>query len=140
MTKKTQELLIEMSISTAINIQHNGCEQQTLPSSVMLGTVTRVGYYGDTLPKLVITVKKNDSLPIPFQDGERVPFPFIVNGKCFTAGIRTTNRSATVMISPDLNDTDSNPVRLTDLLYDLGWVDKKSRIQLRIEDGVLKFC
>lgn len=108
-----------------------------VPPATLLGTVTRIGYYRDTLPKLVITVKKTDSSVIPFRDGERVAMPFIINGECFTAGIRSTNRSATVMISPDLNDSESNPVRLTDLLYNLGWNDKSSRIELRIENGVI---
>jgi len=123
-----------------MDIQHNGWERQAVRSSVMLGTVTRIGYYRDSLPKLVITVKKHDSLPIPFQEGERVPIPFVINGKCFTAGIRTTNHSATVMISPDLNDSDCNPVRLTDLLYDCGWNGRNSQIELRIEAGTLSFC
>ena len=106
-------------------------------SAVLLGTVTRIGYYRDTLPKLVITVKKDDSMGIPFRNGERVPIPFVINGECFTAGIRTTKRSATVMISPDLNDAECNPVRLTDLLYDLGWDAKRSRIELRVESGAI---
>jgi len=109
---------------------------QVLPV-VLMGTVTRIGYYRDTLPKLVITVKKNDSHAIPFRNGERVAVPFVINGECFTAGIRTTDRSATVMISPDLNDAECFPVRLTDLLYGLGWDEKKSRLELRIEDGAI---
>jgi hypothetical protein len=92
------------------------------------------------MPKLVITVKKSDSPALPFRDGERVPMRFIINGECFTAGIRSTNRSATVMISPDLNDSDSNPVRLTDLLYNLGWSGKNSRVELRLEAGAINFC
>jgi len=104
------------------------------------GTITRIGYYGDSLPKLVITVKKSDTLPIPFQDGERVPIPFIINGEWFTAGIRSTKRSATVMISPDLNDSDSNLVRLTDLLCGIGWNGRCYRVELRLEDGTINFC
>ena len=113
-----------------------GSSRLMLPA-VMPGTVTRIGYYCDSLPKLVITVKKSDSTALPFRDGERVPMPFIINGECFTAGIRSTNRSATVMISPDLNDADCNPVRLTDLLYDLGWGGKQTRIELRVQDGAI---
>ena len=129
-----------MRMNSAMDIPHNGWEQQAVRSSVMHGTVTRVGYYRDSLPKLVITVKKNGSLPIPYQDGERVPITFVIRGKCFTAGIRTTNHSTTVMISPDLNDAESKPVRLTDLLYDCGWNGKNSHIELRIEDGAISFC
>jgi len=104
---------------------------------VVPGTVTRIGYYRDSLPKLVITVKKSDSMALPFCDGERVSIPFIINGECFTAGIRTTNRSTTVMISPDLEDEACNPVRLTDLLCDLGWNGKKPSVELRLEHGAL---
>lgn len=107
------------------------------PPVILLATVTKIGYYWDSLPKLVLTVKKSDSSVIPFREGKRVAIPFRINGKCYTAGVRTTNRSATVMISPDLNDAESNLVRLTDLLYDLGWSDKSSRIELRLENGVI---
>ena len=116
-----------------------GSSRLVLPA-LMPGTVTRIGYYRDSLPKLVITVKKSDSSALPFRDGERVPMPFIINGECYTAGIRSTNRSATVMISPDLNDADCNSVRLTDLLYNLGWNGKNSRIELRLEAGAINFC
>lgn len=129
-----------MSVRNDMLILQNGREQKSVLPAVIIGTVTRIGYYGDSLPKLVITVKKDDSLPIPFRDGERVPIPFVIKGECFTAGIRTTNRSATVMISPDLNDSDCNPVRLTDLLYDFGWNGKNSRIELRLEAGAINFC
>jgi hypothetical protein len=127
-----------MNASMNIAQSKAGSSRLVLPA-VMPGTVTRIGYYRDSLPKLVITVKKSDSTALPFRDGERVPMPFIINGECYTAGIRSTNRSATVMISPDLNDADCNPVRLTDLLYNLGWVGKQSRIELSVQDGVINF-
>lgn len=127
-------------MSNDMSIHQDFWEDRTEFSAILIGTVTRIGYYCDSLPKLVITIKKNDATAIPFRDGERVPMPFSINGECFTAGIRSTNRSATVMISPDLNDSESNPVRLTDLLYELGWSEKSSRIELRIENGVINFC
>ena len=123
-----------------MNRQYSEWGHQAVCSSVMHGTVTRIGYYRDSLPKLVITVKKTGLLPIPYQDGARFPITFVIKGKCFTAGVRSTNHSATVMISPDLNDAESNPVRLTDLLYDCGWTGKDSHIELRIEDGAISFC
>ena len=104
---------------------------------VVPGTITRIGYYHDGLPKLIIAMKKSHWATLPFRDGERVPMPFIINGASFTAGIRSTQRSATVMISPDLNDADSNPVRLTDLLYAHGWDRKQTRIELRVQDGTI---
>jgi len=127
-------------MNAPMNSEQNkaGSSSLVLPA-VVPGTVTRIGYYRDGLPKLIITVKKSDSQTLPFRDGERVPMPFIINGACFTAGIRSTERSATVMISPDLNDADSNPVRLTDLLYTRGWNVKQSRIELRVQDGVINF-
>jgi len=128
-----------MNASMNIAQSKAGSSRLVLPA-VMPGTVTRIGYYRDSLPKLVITVKKSDSTALPFRDGERVSMPFIINGECYTAGIRSTNRSATVMISPDLNDADCNPVRLTDLLYYLGWNGKNSRIELRLEAGAINFC
>jgi len=120
-----------------MNIAIQSRQYQKVLPAVLLGTVTRIGYYRDTLPKLVITVRKDDSLAIPFREGERLPILFVINGKCFIAGIRTTNRSATVMISPDLNDAEHNPVRLTDLLYNCGWDEKSTRVELTIEDGVI---
>jgi len=121
-----------------MNMTKQSVRRQTAPRATLLGTVTRIGYYRDTLPKLIITVKKSDYLDLPFQEGERIPVPFVINGRCFTAGIRTTSRSATVMISPDLNDDEHNPVRLTDLLYNFGWDKKRSRrVELTVEDGVI---
>ena len=119
------------------NMAMQSWQHQTVLPAVLVGTVTRVGYYRDTLPQLIITVRKEEAMAIPFRNRERVPVPFVINGKRFAAGIRTTNRSATVMICPDLNDAERNPARLTDLLYDLGWNEKKSRVELTIEDGVI---
>jgi hypothetical protein len=124
-------------MNASMNIDQSTSGSRLLLPDVLPGTVTRIGYYRDSLPKLVITVKKSDSTALPFRDGERVTMPFIINGECFTAGIRSTNRSATVMISPDLNDSDCNPVRLTDLLCNLGRGERKSRIELRVEGGAI---
>jgi len=114
------------------NRQH----RKVLPAT-LLGTVTRIGYYRDTLPKLIITVKKEELVDIPLREGERLPVPFIIDGRHFTAGVRTTRLSRTVMICPDLNDSDQNVFRLADLLYCHGGNMKNSRIELVIEDGVI---
>jgi len=126
-------------MTASMNSNQSNAGSRMLLPAVVPGTVTRIGYYHDSLPKLVITVKKSDSTVLPFRDGERVAMPFIINGECFTAGIRSTQRSATVMISPDLNDADCNPVRLADLLFNLGWGGKQTRIELRIQDGTINF-
>jgi len=115
---------------------HSRHHHQVLPA-VLLGTVTRVGYYQDTLPKLIITVRKEDFKSIQLREGVRLTVPFVINGNRFIAGVRTTNRSATVMICPDLIDADQNVVRLTDLLYHHGGDIKKSRVELVIEGGAI---
>jgi hypothetical protein len=111
-------------------------QQLELPTTLS-GKITRIGYYQDTLPKLIITVKKEQFVAIPIREGERLPVPFIINGQRFIAGVRTTNRSATVMICPDLNDADQGTFRLADLLYCNGWDMKNSRLDLVINDGVI---
>lgn len=112
-----------------------GSSRMVLPA-VVPGTITRIGYYRDCLPKLVITVKKNQ-WALPFREGERVSMPLVINGERFTAGIRSTPRSAIVMISPDLDDVDSNPVRLADLLFSQGWTGKQTRIELNVQEGTI---
>jgi len=109
---------------------------QVLPAA-LLGTVTRVGYYWDTLPKFIITMRKEEFKGIQLREGERLPVPFIINGRRYIAGVRTTNRSATVMICPDLNDAEQNIFRLSDLLYHHGGDMKKCRLKLIIEGGVI---
>ncbi len=85
-------------------------------SPIIHGRVTRVGYYRDTLPLLVISILKEEAAQLPWQDGERVPVPLSMNGETYRAGIRSTLRSFNIIISPDLIDRVGNPVRLTDLL------------------------
>lgn len=114
-----------------------GRQHQAVLPAIIHGTVTKIGYYQDTLPKLIIKMKKDGSMVLPFLDGERVPVPFVINSQTFTAGIRSTPRSATVSISPDLNDSTNNPVRLADILYELGWDERTTKIALRYEAGVI---
>ena len=102
-------------------------------SSTIIGTVTRVGYYRDTLPQLIITTRKEDAGPLPYRIGERVSIPLVVNGEEYMAGLRTTVRSATVMICPDLNDSQGTLVRLTDVLFSQGWTHTK--VELVVADG-----
>jgi hypothetical protein len=85
-------------------------------SSIICGRVTRIGYYRDTLPLLVISILKREAALLPWQDGERVPVPLSMNGEIYLAGIRSTLRSTRITISPDLVDRSGNSIRLTDLL------------------------
>lgn len=122
--------------SSSLQVQSGRQHQEVLPSAV-LGTVTCVGYYRDTMPQLIITVKKQEARAIPFREGERVPVPFIIKGDRFVAGIRTTIRSATVMICPDLSSGEEATVRLVDLLAAQGWNSKKSRLVLTVVGGAI---
>lgn len=97
------------------------------------GKVVKVGYYRDTLPLLVINIKKEDAETLPFKVGERVPIPFVVNGQRYMAGLRATARSANVMICSDLIDGGSNAVRLVDVLYSAGWTQRNSNLTLSVE-------
>lgn len=108
------------------------------PAAQLVGTVTRIGYYGDTLPKLIITVKKTDVTGMLFVDGERLSLPFIIRDKTYVAGVRTTQRSATVMVCPDLLDTAGTSARLTDVLFSQGVT--QSRLALRVTDDAIYCC
>ncbi len=111
-------------------------QHQLLPATIT-GTVTRIGYYGDTLPQLIIKTRKEDSGLLPYQVGERVIIPLVVNGVHYLAGIRTTVRSTTVMVCPDLNDSTGASVRLVDVLFSQGWTQAK--VKLVVEDGAI-YC
>jgi hypothetical protein len=112
--------------------------QPVPPAPLLVGTVTRIGYYGDTLPKLIITVKKGEVAGIPFREGERISLPFVIRGQTYTAGVRTTQRSTTVMVCPDLSDAAGSPARLTDVLFSQGIT--QTRLALLIDNGAIYCC
>lgn len=80
------------------------------------GKVTKIGYYSDTLPKLVITIPKSNASELPLRERERMNLPLAMNGETYHAGIRTTTKAKTLTICPDLLDATGNEIRLTDLL------------------------
>lgn len=103
----------------------------------VVGKVAKVGFYRDTLPLLIINIKKENAQCLPFREGERVSIPFVVNGQPYIAGLRATARSSTVMICSDLLDADLNSVRLVDLLFSLGWSQRDSNIELTVKNGTV---
>jgi hypothetical protein len=57
----------------------------------IIGRVTRIGYYRDTLPKLVITIRKEAASGIQINDGERRQVTLSINDETYLTGIRTTS-------------------------------------------------
>lgn len=112
---------------------------QPVPPNTMtlLGKVAKVGFYRDTLPLLIINIKKEDAGPLPYREGERVSIPFVINGRPYIAGLRATIRSATVMICSDLLDAELNSVRLVDLLFSLGWTHTETSLELIFRNGAV---
>ena len=126
-----------MSYPTLAISSSQGRHQVPPTSITIAGKVAKVGFYRDTLPLLIINIKKEDAGTLPYHVGERVSIPFVVNGQPYIAGLRATARSATVMICSDLLDEDLNPVRLVDVLFSLGWTHKESTLELTIRNQMI---
>lgn len=97
------------------------------------GAVVRIGYYSDTLPRLIIIMSKERLKSFEFADDERTPVTLAVLGAEYRAGVRTTARSVSVMISPDVVDCSGNRLRLVELLFKCGLTG--NRVGLQIENG-----
>ena len=110
-----------------------GQHQVVLPTTTISGKVAKVGFYRDTLPLLIITIKKDDAAALPYKIGERVSVPFVIGGTPYIAGLRATTNSSTVMICSDLTDNDLNSVRLVDVLFSKGWTQKEYKFDLTIK-------
>lgn len=103
------------------------------PPIFLDGAVVRIGYYSDTLPRLIIIMNKERLKSFKFADGERTPVTLAVLGAEYRAGVRTTARSVSVMISPDVVDCSGNRLRLVELLFKCGLTG--NRVRLQIENG-----
>lgn len=101
------------------------------------GTVTRIGYYGDTLPKLVISLPKVTSDFSWLSQGVRYPIILRIFDKQYTAALRTTPKSAFVTISPDLIENSGRQVRLVDLLAPLGFFSK-DKVPILVESDPIQ--
>jgi hypothetical protein len=111
-----------------MQIALSASRQQTMLPATITGKVTKIGYYFDALPKLIIAFRKEDAGLLPYRTGERVVIPLAIDGERFKAGIRTTARSATVMLCPDLVDATGDTVRLIDVLFSQGRTQPKVNI------------
>jgi hypothetical protein len=101
------------------------------PDHCISGRVTKVGYYRDTLPKLVVTIPKNDAGGLSIDVGERVDLQLYLHGETYHAGIRTTPNARTLTICPDLLNVSGSEIRLTDLLLQHN-IQQKATVTLSI--------
>jgi len=102
------------------------------PGQFISGMVTKVGYYRDTLPKLVVTIPKNDVGGLSIDCGERVALQLSKHGETYHAGIRTTSKAKTFSICPDMLDAVGNKIRLADLLLPHN-IQQKATVLLSID-------
>ncbi len=123
---------------TAVKLSNMGQHRTVLPTTI-LGKVTKVGYYRDTLPLFIITIRKEDAASLPYKTGERVSLPLVINGKHYSAGLRATANSNTVMICSDLTDSNLSTVRLVDLLFGQGWTNRDAKIMLTVKNEIIYF-
>lgn len=119
------------------SITEVGQHRKVLPTTTVLGKIAKVGYYRDTLPLMIITIKKEDAGCFPYREGDRISVPFVIDGQLYIAGIRTTARSATIMICSDLMDKELNTVRLADLLLSQRRAGNVSVLELKVENGII---
>ena len=96
------------------------------------GTVTRVGYYNDTLPKLVISIPKVADYFSWISPGERHPVILRTLGNQYSAALRTTLKASTVTVSPDLMETSGRQIRLVDILAPMG-LFARNRVNIEIK-------
>lgn len=105
------------------------------PPLFLDGTVTRIGYYNDTLPKLVISFPKVAGDFSWLSPGERHPVTLKTVDNQYTAALRTTLKSSTVAISPDLIEISGRQVRLVDILAPMG-LFAKNRVSIEIKPAL----
>jgi hypothetical protein len=122
-----------MNITACIYHKSNPVVIDTLP-----GIITRVGYYRDTLPLMLITIPKRLAGSLKYRDGERVTMPLVVDGERYLAGIRTTTHSETLQVCPDLVDSEGKKVRLADIIFKHR-LDSSHIVNLNVIDSVL-YC
>ncbi len=102
--------------------------RESAPPALLQSTVTRIGYYSDTLPKLIITIGKKGLEPLSISPGVRHPVTLYINGDEYHAALRTTLRSPTVMICPDLIGQSGETIRLVEVLAEQG-LSARDRVQ-----------
>jgi hypothetical protein len=79
-----------------------------------VGKIRGLGsHYVETgLERVEIWINKSDAEGMPYELGERVAIELIIGSKMFTAGLRATEGTPYVWVSPDLVDDDGYEVSL----------------------------
>lgn len=90
---------------------------------MFVGKIRGMGkYYVESGLEIVeIWINKSDAEGMPYALGERVTINLIIGTKMFTAGLRATEGTLYVWISPDLVDDDGYAVSLAEVLQEHGF-------------------
>ncbi len=79
-------------------------------------------YYSESgLERLEIWIKKSDAEKMPYKLDERVTINLIIGSQMFTSGLRATEKTPYVWISPDLISDDGYEVSLAEILQEHGF-------------------
>jgi hypothetical protein len=100
------------------------------------GKVTSIGFYRDSLPKLVIVMPSENISE--WQPGKRIPIKLEHAGACYNAGVRVDAKGTKATISPDLTDCNDQPVRLCDLLLAHN-ITRRMTVRLKLSGDRLSF-
>jgi len=90
-------------------------------------------FYAESgLERVEIWVEKDKAGDLPYEIGKRVPIEFSIQTETFLAGLRATEKTTYVWVSPDLLDENRQKVSLAMVLdkYD---VTKNQEIVLQVE-------
>ena len=92
--------------------------------------------HSDGRERRYITVKKKEAKGFPWREGGRVPVDLEVNGKVYSAGVRSTRSQSVVYIAADLHGPVGEKVTLAAVLEEAG-VQKRQQVTIEVERGTL---
>lgn len=100
----------------------------------VIGHVRGLGsfYADDGLERVEIWVKKDGFEVLPFETGKRIPIDFIIQNEAFLAGLRATEKTPYVGISPDMVDENGQKASLAKVLNKHGFT-KNQEIVLQVD-------
>ncbi|GAM10089.1 hypothetical protein OR1_02376 [Geobacter sp. OR-1] len=105
---------------------------------MITGTIRRVGYYPDCIPKLIIRINKGEPHRLDNSLNGRVPIRMEINGSIYEAGLRSTPGMVYLMVCTDLHDLEGRPARLSELLLEQGLcANQKVSLQLNADRNTL---
>lgn len=89
-------------------------------------------YVEDGLERVEIWVQKEDARGLPYELDKRIPIELIIKNETFLAGLRATEKTPYVWISPDLLDAKRQKISLAKVLNKWG-VSKNQEILLQVD-------